>query len=324
MHRKRIRKGLLRIAAACTSIIMLCTSPLTTEALSPDAPFPIAWQQSEEAGADIQRSLYLSEQESWCNYPWNRGSETGNSIGLAGCSLLSVINSVYYKTGEFLNPVILAEFALAEGYRTPGVDGVAISFFSGFSDVFGESCDTAFLMSTSDAERVLEHVRSGGTSCSNIYGHWIAIVDYDPENDLYLILDSSHTSKRSANITWTDKENGIAWLTPDELLETGRSGYYGIGERYSALFQFEYTFSADTGDANGNGVVDINDANAALTYYAGVAAEVENNTLHPHPEQNAACLTAADVNTDNAITVEDASGILEYYAASAAGFTPEW
>ena len=324
MHRNRIRKGLLRIAAVCTGVIIACGSMLSTEAISPSAPFPIAWQQSEEAGADIQRSLYLPEQESWCNYPWNRGSETGNSVGLAGCSLLSVINSVYYKTGQFLNPVILADFALEKGYRTAGVEGVVVTFFPGFAETFGDSCGASFLTGTSDAERVLEHVRSGGTSCSNVYGHWIAIVDYDAENDLYLILDSSNTSKRCANITWTDLENGVAWLTPEELLEKGKSGYYGINERYSALFAFEYTFSADTGDANGNGAVDLHDANAALTYYAGTAADLTNNTLHPHPAQNEVCLTAADVNTDSEITVDDASGILEYYANAAAGFTPEW
>ena len=130
---QKIKCFFLRCAAAGMSMLIIGTSHLSVQAAELNTPFPIAWQQSEDAGADIQRSNYLPEEESWCNYPWNRGSETNNTIGLAGCSLLSVVNSVYYKTGQFINPTVLADDALEKSYRRPGVSGVALDFFPGFA-----------------------------------------------------------------------------------------------------------------------------------------------------------------------------------------------
>lgn len=321
---QKIKCFFLRCAAAGMSMLIIGTSHLSVQAAELNTPFPIAWQQSEDAGADIQRSNYLPEEKSWCNYPWNRGSETNNTIGLAGCSLLSVVNSVYYKTGQFINPTVLADYALEKSYRRPGVSGVALDFFPGFAQTYGNLYHATFVQGTTNAETVLSHVRTGGTACANVYGHWIAIVDYDAEANRYLILDSANTCKRVDNITWTDKENGIAWLTPEELLAEGKNGYYGIHNRYSALYAFDYTFTADTGDADGSGKTDLEDASACLAYYARNAVGAERNVLHPHPQQNAVCLAAADVNGDGEITSEDASCILQYYAQRVAGLTPEW
>lgn len=43
-------------------------------------PSPIAWQQGEGSGAEEQRLAYLPEVDNWCDYPWNRGTETGNTV----------------------------------------------------------------------------------------------------------------------------------------------------------------------------------------------------------------------------------------------------
>ena len=318
MFVQKLSNRLLRMAAVCLGAGMIWVSPGNVYAA--EAPFPIAWQQGEADGAEAQRMKYLPWASSWYDYPWNRGTETGNTVGLAGCSLFSVINGVYYHTGQFIEPKILADFALEEGYRTPGVSGVLVEFFPAFSEAFGEEYGVEFVGDTKEAEEVLAHVRSGGTSSSNVYGHWITIADYDEENDLYLILDSAIHCQRCANIEWTDKENGIAWLTPEELLEEGKSGYYGIDQRHSALFVFEeHTFAAEPGDANGNGVVNISDATAVLTYYAQSAAALDPDVLHLHPEQNAVCLEAADMDGNGALDISDATAILELYAKRAAG-----
>ena len=102
---------------------------LSASAEDDTIPSPIAWQQSEGSGAEEQRLAYLPEVDNWCDYPWNRGTETGNTVGQAGCSLLSIVNAVYYRTGSFLHPAKLAQFALDNGYRIPGVDGAAMGFF---------------------------------------------------------------------------------------------------------------------------------------------------------------------------------------------------
>lgn len=283
-------------------------------------PFPIAWQQSEGSGAEEQRLAYLPEVDNWCDYPWNRGTETGNTVGQAGCSLLSIVNAVYYRTGSFLHPTKLAQFALDNGYRIPGVDGAAMGFFPAVAQAAEESHMT-FAGWTTQAATVLAHLRNGGTASANIAGHWIALVDYDVTTDQYLMLDSSQISSRAEHIDWTDRENGVAWLPEAVLLENGRNGYYGINNRYSALYTFDDTYTL--GDVNQDGVVSVEDARLVLQYYASTAASLDFR-LHPQIVMHNAGISAADIDGDGLVTVQDATAILSYYAQQASGAAPSW
>ncbi len=284
-------------------------------------PFPIAWQQSEGSGAEEQRLAYLPEVDNWCDYPWNRGTETGNTVGQAGCSLLSIVNAVYYRTGTFLHPTKLAQFALDNGYRIPGVDGAAMGFFPAAAQAYAEESHMTFAGWTTQAAAVLEHLRNGGTASAKIAGHWIALVDYDVTTDQYLMLDSSQISSRAEHIAWTDRENGVAWLSEAVLLENGRNGYYGINNRYSALYTFDDPYTL--GDVNQDGVVSVEDARLTLQYYASTAASLDFR-LHPQIVTHNAGVSAADIDGDGVVTVQDATAILSYYAQQAAGAEPSW
>ncbi|MBQ8513973.1 MAG: hypothetical protein IJ496_01065 [Ruminococcus sp.] len=68
------------------------------------------------------------------------------------------------------------------------------------------------------------------------------------------------------------------------------------------------------GDLDGNGVVEISDATAVLTYYAQNAASLD-------PEIN---MDAADIDRNGIIEIKDATCILTYYAQYAAGLDPDW
>lgn len=308
---KKLTAAVLTIAASVSMI------SIPAGALSPDTPFPIAWQQGERSGAERQRTAYINDAESWCHYPWNRGTETGNTVGKAGCSLLSVVNGVFYHTGRFVSPVMLADYTLENGYRVVGEDGVVEDFFEAFVIDFGEEYGMSYEGYTKSAEETLSHVREGGAASSNIYGHWVSIADYDEENDLYLLLDSSQLSTRCDNLEWTDRLNGVTWLPAETFLEAGKSGYYGIEGRYSALFSFDYTFTAELLDADGSGDIGLDDASAVLSYYAKTAAGFEDVKLHPHPTQNKVCVLAADADKNGVINIDDASRILTRYALAA-------
>lgn len=311
-----------RIAALCASAIAAASVvlfPMKTEAISSYMPFPIALQQNEESGAEIQRNSYLPEFDNWCDYPWNRGTEKNNTVGKAACSLFSVINNVYYHTGKIIAPTVLAQYALDKGYRRVGYDGVVLDFFPAFVQNFGSEYGMGYHGWTTSAENALAHVRNGGSTSSNIYGHWITIVDYDAESDLYLILDSAQACARCENITWTDRENGIAWLSSSELLQKAKSGNYGLSGVVNMLFSFDYTFTAQMGDANGSGEIDMSDATIILSQYAYDIAGLESFPYHPHPSQNELCAMAADVDGDSCISIDDATIVLQMYADRMAG-----
>lgn len=314
-------KKVASLCAAVFTVASVFSFSLKADALSLYMPFPIALQQNEISGAEVQRTSYLPELGNWCDYPWNRGTEKNNTVGKAACSLFSVINNVYYHTGKIIDPTVLAQYALDKGYRRVGYDGVVLDFFPAFVQNFGSEYGMDYHGWTTSAEKALSHVRNGGSTSSNIYGHWIAIVDYDSENDLYLILDSAQACARCENITWTDRENGIAWLPSSELLKTAKSGNYGLSGVTNMLFSFDYTFTALLGDANGSGEIDINDATIILSQYAYDIAGLESFPYHPHPSQNELCAMAADVNGDSCIDIDDANIILQMYADSLAGIS---
>ena len=77
------------------------------------------------------------------------------------------------------------------------------------------------------------------------------------------------------------------------------------------------------GDVDGNGIVDVSDAVAVLTYYAKRAAGLEP-IFGETPEENEAIFALADVDQDGIITVQDAVYILTYYAQKASGMQPTW
>ena len=77
------------------------------------------------------------------------------------------------------------------------------------------------------------------------------------------------------------------------------------------------------GDVDGNGIVDVSDAVAVLTYYAKRAAGLEP-IFGETPEENEAIFALADVDQDGIITVQDAVYILMYYAQKASGMQPTW
>ena len=77
------------------------------------------------------------------------------------------------------------------------------------------------------------------------------------------------------------------------------------------------------GDVDGNGIVDVSDAVAVLTYYAKRAAGLEV-IFGETPEENEVIFALADVDQDVMITVQDAVYILTYYAQKACGMQPMW
>ncbi|MBQ8824777.1 MAG: hypothetical protein IJZ64_06040 [Ruminococcus sp.] len=320
----KIKKAFIKTVAIFSVFSILMPKHLiSVEVRAINIPSPIAWQQNRESGAEVQRELYLPYEENWCDIPWNRGTETGNTVGAAGCSLFSVINSVYYKTGKFISPAIPAQFALDYGYRIPGVDGVGLGFFDAFADSYGEEYGFSFAGDTTSAYTALEHVRNGGTACSNISWHWIAVVDYDPETDMYLVLDSAQSCQRANNVTWTDRENGVLWLDEETLCQPSKNGYYGFNNRYSELLSFSYVEPVISyeieGDVNGNGEIDVDDASIILEYYAKHSAGFEDFTFQDDPELEDIVVRFADINGDGSITVDDATIILEIYARESAG-----
>ena len=87
------------------------------------------------------------------------------------------------------------------------------------------------------------------------------------------------------------------------------------------------------GDADLNGIVDVQDAVAILTYYAKTAAAQENVAFNEDENLNKLAYFLADVDTESKagmnsgselMTTQDAANVLTFYAKKAANQEPTW
>ena len=87
------------------------------------------------------------------------------------------------------------------------------------------------------------------------------------------------------------------------------------------------------GDADLNGIVDVQDAVAILTYYAKTAAAQENVAFNEDENLNKLAYFLADVDTESKagmnsgselMTTQDAVNVLTFYAKKAANQEPTW
>ena len=279
----KIKKIISCITSISMFLMVLYTYPLKVTPHTAHAVDAVAYQQGDSE---------------WGSYPFNHRSasnpavevESGNTLSQSACSIFSAINSVYYKTGVFLYPTDVADFAGDNGFRPSGSSGVTNGFWSAFCDTYGSQGDFYYDGSTSNAQEALDHVENGGTACYNIYNHWIAVVDYDPNTDMYLILDSARRSpSRSDYIlqhddtlcetysdgTWT----GVAWVA-NSFLKSGKYGLY-----YSAqLFSYNSNIIPPNNGNNPVGYLDSVEGGEGCVTLSGWAydADTPNEAVEIH------------------------------------------
>lgn len=206
------------------SVFYVNQTAITAEALTCTAPSPIAWQQDSTSRPQIDS--YLTGVSYWNTHLWTSIGSKSQTIGSSACGLFSVINSVYYKTGNFMAPIFVADWSKTNGYRTSN-NGVDTRFFKAYAQSYGSTYGFSYAGSYSSVSSALEHVRNGGTVCGCVPGHWIAIVDYNSSNGKYLMLDSSRASSRCSSISGWTSNRGVAWVSGS----TFSSGKYTLSGR---------------------------------------------------------------------------------------------
>ena len=133
------------------------------------------------------------------------------TIGTSGCGIMAYVNAVYYLTGRFIQPEMLADFSVANGHRVNG-SGTAFTLYGGFAASHGAEYGFKYVGMTYSYDTLRDHLLSGGTAVGSAPGHLMAVADYDPSNSNFLILDSASSDQRhtaDTGYTWQDT-NGIA------------------------------------------------------------------------------------------------------------------
>lgn len=192
---------------------------------------------------------YQQADPPWGEHIWkNVGDKT---IRESACGVFSLINAVNYKSKTFLDPINTADWANENGFGTTSGIGAGIGtgqFFDKASYEYGFT----YVCATNSVSSMLTYVRNGNIACSCVPGHWIAIVDYDPATDMYLLLDSASSTDMTINpgkrtkymlsSTYTIPEigddglwTGVAWVKSNLFMESPAVGNYGLSNRPMAI-----------------------------------------------------------------------------------------
>lgn len=154
---------------------------------------------------------YQQAKELWSNY--NIG---GGSIGNNGCGIVSLTNAVNYITGNYIDPIELANYAYSiDAYNGSMGGGTArwVLYYQleeyekkfGFKVVeTGRSSNVLF-------PKFINHLKNGGVSVAHVYGHFIAIVGYDENTKSYLVYDCA------ANPVKRESYPYGTWMTESQL-----------------------------------------------------------------------------------------------------------
>ena len=119
-----------------------------------------------------------------------------NTMAASACGVFSSVNAVYALNGQFMDPVVVADYAVKTGYRVEG-SGTDYRFVQAAANHFGKTYGYAFAGSTMSLSKLKSHLQSGGTAVVYVPHHYIAVSEY--KDGKYLVLDPYATDARATS-----------------------------------------------------------------------------------------------------------------------------
>ena len=142
----------------------------------------------------------------------NVNGDYGGRMAAAGCGVVAIVNMVYALNGQFIDPMVLADFAVKNEYRVIG-SGTDDEIYQAVAEEFGDAYDFQFIKRCYNVFQMKAYLEKGCVAISYVPGHYVTIADYDKETEEFLVLDSHPIPKRPTS-PWGD------WF-PWERLESG-------------------------------------------------------------------------------------------------------
>lgn len=149
--------------------------------------------------------------------------EYSGKMAAAGCAAVAMTNMTYALTGQFMDPMTVADFAVEHHYRIIG-SGTEDEVFQAAAQELGEAYGFRFVTRCYSTSEMRNFLQKGCVAISYVPGHYVTVADYKEEDKTYLVLDS-HPIPRRPTSPYGD------WFLKDKL-ETG-------GLRSSCYFIFE-------------------------------------------------------------------------------------
>ena len=143
----------------------------------------------------------------WCAAAY--GSE--GCMGTAGCGILAPVNAVYALSGQYMDVMELADYAVDKNYRIVG-SGTDEGIFKAAARKYGCKYNFSWDGSGVTIKELKKKLQKGDTAVAHVEGHYVAIVAYNKKTNKFLLLDSNCLPKRD------DTAFGD-WITQNRLVD---------------------------------------------------------------------------------------------------------
>ncbi len=204
---KKTFSGILIIICICTLFFIGQDKPkvfATTETIeyntleynTPEYNTPECYQQSKDL---------------WSSYTIGGGSIANN-----GCGIVSLTNAVNYVTGNYIDPIEMANYAYSIDAYNGSIGGgtarwVLYNQLAEYEQKFGFKVVETGRTSSVRFPNFIKHLQNGGVSVAHVYGHFIAIVGYNAENKTYLVYDCAASPTKRQSYPYG------TWMTEEQL-----------------------------------------------------------------------------------------------------------
>lgn len=153
-----------------------------------------------------QPMVFTQYDPQWCGTSYG----SGGSMGTAGCGVLAAVNAVYSLSGQYMDVMELADYAVEKNYRIVG-SGTDDGIFKAACQKFGRKYNFAWDGKSGSIDELKEKLQEGDVAIVHVEGHYVVIGAYSKKKDKYLLLDSNYLPKRATS-AFGD------WISVDRLL----------------------------------------------------------------------------------------------------------
>ena len=168
---------------------------------------------------------FMQFDPAWARKNYGNVADYSGKMAAAGCGVLAITNAVYALNGQFIDPMLIADYAVEKNYRIIG-SGTQDGIFKGAAKQFGEAYGFTYVKTSYSTLEVGKYLQKGYVAISHVPGHYVTVADFNPKTKKYLVLDSHPIKSRPTNSFGN-------WF-PRQRLERGgltSSAYYIYGTR---------------------------------------------------------------------------------------------
>lgn len=168
---------------------------------------------------------FMQFDPAWARKDYGNVSDYSGKMAAAGCGVVAITNTVYALNGQFVDPMLFADFAVKKHYRIIG-SGTQDGVFKGAAKEFGEAYGFSYVKTSYSLSEVRDYLQKGYVAISHVPGHYVTIADFNPKTKKYLVLDS-HPIKSRPTSSFGN------WFKRERVQRGGltSSAYYIYGTR---------------------------------------------------------------------------------------------